>query len=60
MLHRVPTGYQWAGVQHSDYKLGEQHEMVEVDEELHQNSNQSLHLSLCQRQSEGVHRRMMP
>ena len=54
------TGYQWAGMQHSGYKLGEQYEVVEVDEEFHQNSNQSLHLPLRQRQSEGVHTRTMP
>lgn len=42
------------------YKREEQYEVVEVDEELHQNSNKSLPLSLHQRQSEGVCTRMMP
>lgn len=48
------TGYQQAGMQHSGYKLGEQQEMVEVDEDLHKNSNLPLHPSLCQRQCRGV------
>lgn len=36
------TGYQWAGMQRSGYKAGEHDGVVEVDEELYQDSNTAL------------------